>query len=125
MFDEGRYVDTNYEVNLGQAIFLCTCNFSSEQEIKQALGPAMFSRIGCCIEYKELTTEQKKSIINEWYEKSLSTLKDDERSAIMDTDILEWFLNNAERYDNIRILKNKMENAIFDTLADIFVINLS
>ena len=125
LFDEGRYVDTNYEVNLGQAIFLCTCNFSSEQEIKQALGPAMFSRIGCCIEYKELTTEQKKSIINEWYEKSLSTLKDDERSAIMDTDILEWFLNNAERYDNIRILKNKMENAIFDTLADIFVINPS
>ena len=34
LFDEGRYVDTNYDVNLGQAIFLLTCNFGSEEEIK-------------------------------------------------------------------------------------------
>lgn len=45
LFDEGRYVDTNYSVNLGQAVFLLTCNFESEAEIKKILGPAMFSRI--------------------------------------------------------------------------------
>ena len=37
LFDEGRYVDTNYDVNLGQAIFLLTCNFGSEEEIKKIL----------------------------------------------------------------------------------------
>ena len=125
LFDEGTYVDTNYEVHLGQAIFLCTCNFSSESEIKHALGPAMFSRIGCCIEYKELTTEQKKSIISSWYEATLSTLQPDEQETIRATDILDWFLKNAERYDNIRILKTKLENAIFDRLAEVFVINAS
>lgn len=123
LFDEGTYVDTNYKVHLGQAIFLCTCNFSSEQEIKHALGPAMFSRIGCCIEYKELTTDQKKYIITNWYEAIIATLKDDEKEIIHETDILEWFLKNAERYDNIRILKTKLENAIFDKLAEAFVIN--
>lgn len=122
LFDEGTYVDTNYKVHLGQAIFLCTCNFSSEQEIKRALGPAMFSRIGCCIEYKELTTDQKKYIITNWYEAIIATLKDDEKEIIHETDILEWFLKNAERYDNIRILKTKLENAIFDKLAEAFVI---
>ena len=122
LFDEGKYVDTNYNVALGQAVFLCTCNFGNEQEIKQALGPAMFSRIGCCIEYQELSTDQKKAIIQSWYEAILSTLQEDETEIIQGTDILEWFQKNAERYDNIRILKTKLENAIFDRLAEVFII---
>lgn len=122
LFDEGKYVDTNYNVALGQAVFLCTCNFGNEQEIKQALGPAMFSRIGCCIEYQELSTDQKKAIIQSWYETILSTLEEDETEIIQGTDILEWFQKNAERYDNIRILKTKLENAIFDRLAEVFII---
>lgn len=122
LFDEGKYVDTNYDVQLGQTIFLCTCNFSSEQEIKRVLGPAMFSRIGCCIEYEELTTEQKQTIILSWYTSVVSTLQEDEKTVIENSNILEWFQNNAERYDNIRILKGKLENAIFDKLAEEFII---
>ena len=82
LFDEGRYVDTNYDVNLGQAIFLLTCNFGSEEEIKKILGPAMFSRIGCCIAYEELSTEQKQTIVHNWYESILSVLKADEKEEI-------------------------------------------
>lgn len=121
LFDEGKYVDSNYEVELKNAIFLCTCNFRSEEEIKQVLGPAMYSRIGCCIEYKDLTKEQKCIIIEKYYNKVISQLKDDEKEAISTTDILEWFKKNAERYDNIRILKTKLENAIYDELTDVFV----
>jgi len=123
LFDEGRYVDTNYDVNLGQAIFLLTCNFSSEEEIKKILGPAMFSRIGCCIAYEELSTEQKQTIVHNWYESILSVLKADEKEEIEKTDILDWFIKNAERYDNIRILKTKLENAIFDRLSEVFIIS--
>lgn len=122
LFDEGHYVDTNYDVNLGQAIFLLTCNFGSEEEIKKKLGPAMFSRIGCCVEYEELSTEQKKAIVRNWYNAILSSLKEDEKEEIQKTDILDWFLKNAERYDNIRILKTKLENAVFDRLAEAFII---
>ena len=122
LFDEGRYVDTNYDVNLGQAIFLLTCNFESENEIKKVLGPAMYSRIGCCIEYKELSTEQKEKIVLHWYETLLSTLQQDERAVIEQTNILQWFTQNAERYDNIRLLKTKLENAVFDKLTEAFII---
>ncbi len=122
LFDEGHYVDTNYDVNLGQAIFLLTCNFGSEEEIKKALGPAMFSRIGCCVAYEELSTEQKQTIVQNWYGFILSSLKEDEKEIIRKTDILDWFVKNAERYDNIRILKTKLENAIFDKLSEVFVI---
>ena len=122
LFDEGRYVDTNYSVNLGQAIFLLTCNFGSEAEIKKILGPAMFSRIGCCIEYADLSTEQKQEIIERWYQNVVGMLKEDERSYISDTPIRDWFIKNAERYDNIRILKTKLENAVFEKLTDHFII---
>ena len=122
LFDEGHYVDTNYDVNLGQAIFLLTCNFGSEEEIKKKLGPAMFSRIGCCVEYEELSTEQKQAIVQNWYNAIISSLKEDEKKEIQKTDILDWFLKNAERYDNIRILKTKLENAVFNRLAEAFVI---
>lgn len=123
LFDEGRYVDTNYDVHLGQAIFLLTCNFESEEEIKRILGSAMFSRIGCCIEYEGLSTEQKQTIVQNWYDTLVSSLKDDEQAVIRQTDILQWFIKNAERYDNIRILKGKLENAVFDRLAETFVIS--
>lgn len=52
----------------------------------------------------------------------MASLKDDERVYIETTDIHEWFLKNAERYDNIRILKSKMENAVFEKLTDHFII---
>ena len=122
LFDEGRYIDTNYDVDLGQAIFLLTCNFSSEEEIKSVLGPAMFSRIGCCIAYEELSTEQKQNIIQKWYDFVLLSLKEDEKKEINKTDILDWFIKNAERYDNIRTLKTKLENAIFEKLTEVFVL---
>ena len=77
----------------------------------------MFSRIGCCIAYEELSIEQKQTIVHNWYESILSVLKADEKEEIEKTDILDWFIKNAERYDNIRILKTKLENAIFDRLV--------
>lgn len=51
LFDEGRYVDVNYDVDLKNTVFICTSNFMSEKEIKERLYPAMFSRIGACIQY--------------------------------------------------------------------------
>ncbi|CUP58847.1 Uncharacterised protein [uncultured Clostridium sp.] len=73
-------------------------------------------------EYADLTVEQKQKIVNNWYDSIMASLKDDERVYIETTDIHEWFLKNAERYDNIRILKSKMENAIFEKLTDHFII---
>ena len=83
----------------------------------------MFSRIGCCIEYGDLTREQKESIVLRWYDEVIGLLEDDEKESIEKTDIKSWFIKNAERYDNIRILKTKMENAIFDKLTQEYIID--
>lgn len=121
LFDEGKYVDSNYEVDLKNTIFLCTCNFMSENEIKKILGPAMYSRIGCCIEYTDLTKEQKNTIIEKWYKEIIGHLNDEEQKYIETTNILEWFKNNVDRYDNIRLLKARLENAVYDELTEKFV----
>ena len=122
LFDEGKYVDSNYNVDLKDTIFLCTCNFNSEDEIKRILGPAMYSRIGCCIEFEQLEKTQKEIIVRAWYDKVIERLEEDEKKAIEDTDILEWFLKNVDRYDNIRLLKTKLENAIYNELTNKFII---
>lgn len=118
MFDEGRFVDTNYEIDVKNCVFICTSNFKNEDEIKEKLGPAMFSRIGDCIEYQELNKDEKKIIIDKYYVEIIKKLKKDEIDIIEKTDIKSWFINNVNRYDNIRILKNKMENAIFGKLTE-------
>ena len=123
LFDEGKFVDSNYEVELKNTVFLCTCNFMSEDEIKKSLGPAMFSRIGCCIEYSDISVEQKRKIIDKWYNEILNRLTEEERTFVQSTDIKSWFYENVERYDNIRLLKTKLENAIFDELTDNFIIS--
>ncbi len=123
MFDEGKLVDTNYEVDVKRCVFVCTSNFNSETEIKERLGPAMFSRIGNCIRYQELNKDEKVIIINKYYDEIVGNLKKDEIAIIENTDIKNWFIKNVDRYDNIRILKNKMENAIFKKLTEEFILN--
>ena len=93
-----------------------------ENEIKECLGPAMFSRIGDCIKYQELNKDEKEKIINKYYDEVIKKLKNDEMDIIKKTDIKGWFINNVDRYDNIRILKNKMENAIFGKLTEEFIL---
>lgn len=123
VFDEGHLVDTNYDVNLENAVFLLTSNFANEEEIKKALGSAMFSRIGCCVKYENLTEEEKRIIVEKWYSNIIDDLLDEEKEYIEGTTIKTWFLENAGRYDNIRILKNKLEKAVYDKLAQHFIMD--
>lgn len=66
--------------------------------------------------------ETQEIIIRAWYDKVIERLEEDEKKAIEDTDILEWFLKNVDRYDNIRLLKTKLENAIYNELTNKFII---
>lgn len=122
LFDEGVFTDVNYNIKMSHTVFFLTSNFLSEKEIINTLGPAMFSRIGCCIKYDDIPVEMKREIVEKWYNELLANLKTDEVNIIKETNILNWFKENVARYNNIRLLKTKMENAIFEKLADVFVI---
>lgn len=78
----------------------------------------MYSRIGACVEYKDLAVEDKARIAEQSYEKIIQGLDKDDKREIESTDINEWFHANAGRYNNMRIMKTKMERAIFGHLVD-------
>lgn len=117
LFDEGRFVDTNYDVDARGILFVLTSNFASEKSARRALGAAIFSRIGACIEFEDLAPLEKATIAEGHYNEVLQKLNEDERKAIEESDILQWFKNNVNRYDNMRMLKNKVEKAIFERLS--------
>lgn len=117
VFDEGRYVDTNYEVDMSDGLFLLTSNFSSEREIQRVLGPAMFSRIDECVQFEEIPDELKQEIATNHYISIVEQLDDEDRSAIEQSDIQEWFQCNISRYSNMRTMKIKIEKAIFEHLS--------
>lgn len=118
LFDEGEYVDTNYDVDMRNGIFILTSNFSSEAEIKRELGAAMFSRIGACVAFDDLPLNAKKEIARRHYSSLCAKLENEDRLEIETTDIEEWFQENAGRFDNMRIMKTKIERAIFGHLTD-------
>ena len=51
----------------------------------------------------------------------INTFLVNQQTLINETDILKWFKEHADRYDNIRILKTKMEQAIYEELAKVFI----
>lgn len=117
LFDDGIYEDSNYIVDCKRTIFVLTSNFASEEEVKKALGPAMFSRIGCCIKYEKLGDAEKTVIVKKYYNKIFNMLDKEDRQIIEQSTILSWFLDNVGRYDNIRSMKNRIENAVYDELT--------
>ena len=118
LFDEGVLVDSYYRVEMGSAVFILTSNFGSEEEIKKALGPAMFSRIGACIKFEQLAPEELKKLINRHFDYLLQHLDDEEVSRIEQCGVRDWFLANASKFDNVRTLNQKIERAIFGVLTN-------
>ena len=118
LFDDGMYVDTNYIVDCKKTTFILTSNFNSEEEIKRVLGPAMFSRIGSFVKYEEIGNSEKLEIIEKWYGSLMEQLDKEDQEYIGKQNILKWFKENVGRYNNIRLMKSRMENAIYDSLAD-------
>ena len=117
VFDDGTFVDTNYEVDMRNSLFILTSNFASEAQVKRALGPAMFSRISECVAFGDLELKHKRTIARAEYDHIISKLDDEDRSTIEASDISAWFFKNAGRYDNMRTMKNKVSKAIFERLS--------
>lgn len=118
LFDEGRYIDTNYDVDMRGSLFLLTTNFKSERDAHHAMGSAMFSRISACVSFSDLSNENKATIATRHYQRVVDRLDDEDRSLIENSGILSWFVAHASRYDNMRTMKNGIEKAIFERLSE-------
>jgi AAA domain (Cdc48 subfamily) len=118
MFDEGIFVDRNYEVDLSGAIIICTTNYKNKQEIIQNLGAPIFSRFDQFIKFSPLNTEDKMSLIVNIYEETLKLWNDEEQAIIQQSNLKDLLLENVSLFTNVRNIKNGVRNSMAKLLME-------
>ena len=77
-----------------------------------------YTHIGSCIVFDDLPLEAKQTIAERHVSEVYQCLDDEERESIDSTDLTAWFQDDAERYDNMRIMKTKIDRVVFGHLTD-------
>lgn len=121
IFDEGVYVDTTYTVDVRNSVIFCTSNYDSAEEAKAHLGAPIFSRFDAMVKYEYLSQSDKETILGNIYRDSMDFLHPDEKLVLEDKHIHELFAKNLHLYDNVRLLRSSVEEAIFSELFNVFV----
>lgn len=108
MFDEGQFEDKYYKVSLDNTIILCTSNYHTENEIKERLGSALFSRFDNVILYKELSEPAKIKILEKTYNDEILKFKSSDREFLAKQDIMDKMLKVLNQYDNARDIQKNL-----------------
>ncbi|WP_342533302.1 AAA family ATPase [Lysinibacillus sp. FSL K6-0057] len=106
LFDEGIYSDKYYEVNLKNAIILCTSNYLSEDDIRKNLGEAIYSRFDAFIAFSHFSNETKEKLIDNIYEEELLKFTQADRDIIEKCEI-----NGKSIPDLLKSQVNLLNNA--------------
>ena len=112
VFDEGVFEDKNYRVQLGPALIICTSNYGSEDEIRQALGDALYSRFDALISFESLSPDEIRQVIDRLVDGRFEALSPDER-AVLNCDKIKSLLHaSASSTGNVRKLGKLVDEVI-------------
>lgn len=112
LFDGGVFEDKNYTVQLGPSLIVCTSNYRSENEIREALGDALYSRFDALIRFEPLAPAEIRQVIDRLLTDRLSKLAKDEL-ARLDTEQLKSVLYPlANKSGNVRKLGKNVDEVI-------------
>ncbi|MCA0972269.1 AAA family ATPase [Halobacillus litoralis] len=112
LFDEGRIRDNNYSAELDNSIFILTSNYSTKDEIKNSVGPAIFSRITECIRFADLSPEAKNEIMTKRFEESFENLPEEDKellSGVSRKEMVDELSVELGNLTNSRDIKNTIE----------------
>jgi len=112
LFDEGVFEDRNYHVKLGPALIICTSNYDSENQIRQTLGDALFSRFDSLIRYENLKQAEIETIIGKLIDGRISKLSEDERAQLDELPLRTGLLRLAKNGSNVRKLGKQVDEVI-------------
>ncbi|KAB1640687.1 AAA family ATPase [Gulosibacter chungangensis] len=112
VFDEGVFEDKNYRVKLGPALIICTSNYGSEDEIRQALGDALYSRFDALIPFEPLSLDEIKQVIDRLVDGRFEALSPHERAALNSDEIKSLLHVRASSTGNVRKLGKLVDEVI-------------
>ncbi|BAH16946.1 AAA family ATPase [Macrococcoides caseolyticum] len=112
MFDESKYKDNHYEVDLKGTVIFCTTNFGSLKEIQNTLGKPIYSRIDMFIKYEEINIEHKFEYLKKVYDKQWNQFEHRHTIEKNKNELLEVLLSEPLQLLNMREINNLVETGI-------------
>ncbi|GLY19939.1 hypothetical protein Kisp01_69530 [Kineosporia sp. NBRC 101677] len=82
LFDGGVFEDKNYRVQLGPSLIICTSNYSSEGQIREALGDALYSRFDSLMGFQALSIDETRQVIDRIFSRYVSELTVEEQGLL-------------------------------------------
>lgn len=120
-FDGGVFEDKNYSVDVGRSLIICTSNYGSEQEIRRALGEALYSRFDVLIPFQPLSADEVRTVIHQLVDRRMSELDDDEQTVLDATDIKDRLDLAVRDGANVRRLGKVTSEVISTLLIEAFL----
>lgn len=112
LFDGGVFEDKNYKVEVGPSLIICTSNYGTEDEIRQALGDALYSRFDSLVQFKPLSSEEVRRVIDRLVDDRFGKLAQDEREIIDPSEIRAFLYPVADISGNVRKLGKLVDEVI-------------
>lgn len=116
-FDDGIFVDSNYSVEVGSALIICTSNYETEEEIRRSLGDALYSRFDFLIPFAKLSESDSKKVILKLIENRYEELTQSEKEHLNLEELRQKFLNKAHYFDNVRKLRKIIDETFSISLV--------
>ena len=117
LFDGGVFEDKNYRVEVGPSLIICTSNYASEDEIRKALGEALYSRFDFLVAFRPLSKVEVHKVIERLVNIRFSKLTPDERDRLDAESISSALFPLADQSGNIRYLGKNVDQAISHLLV--------
>ncbi len=122
MFDEGVFNDRNFNVNLEDAIIICTSNYSNKNDIRATIGAPLYYRFNKLIKFQPLDMESIISIIDLIFKNSFNELDEEEKSIVIKSGLIDHVKSKLDTIldystPNYRQIKNTIEDLINSLLV--------
>jgi len=121
LFDEGKYIDQNFSVDMRNSIIICTSNFTSKKQMKKSISPALYSRFDAVIPFVDFTLEEKLEVSDKIIENYVNSGKmKSQYVELMDIDKVKDRVHQmVKTLSNFRSIRNLVEDIIADELIKI------
>ena len=99
-------------MDLTNSIIICTSNYLDVSSIKQNLGEPIYSRFDAIIPFKDLSLEDKITILKNELKLELSKLSKKEKNLIDETELETLLIQHIHALENVRKIKNFVRDSI-------------
>ncbi|UZD24983.1 AAA family ATPase [Lacticaseibacillus paracasei] len=120
LFDEGKYVDENFSVDMRNSIIICTSNFTSRKQMKNTISPALYSRFDAVIPFVDFTPVEKIEVSNRIVDSYLKSgkIRSQYIKLIDVNNVKEHVHQMVQHFSSFRAIRNLVEDIIADELIE-------